>query len=431
MGFRFIHAADLHLDTPFQGLARVSGEMAALLRDASLRAFDRVIEAALQNEVAFVLFAGDLYDGEQRGVRAQMRFLRGLEILAKSGIKAYIVHGNHDPLGGWSAIREWPAGVEVFGAGDVAEVPVEVGGIRIATVYGLSYGRREMTENLSLRFPRGAGRDSRAGLRIGLLHCSVGDQPEHSSYSPCSLVDLSAASIDYWALGHIHRAAVLKERSPWVVYPGNTQGRSAKPAELGAKGVMLVDVEGVDVRSVEFLPTDSVRFLALGVDLAELPEGADLAGLRGELVRLAVRLREEDPKLALLLRATVKGRGPQHADLAAPGSREELLRDLRDTFAGMDPPLWWEDLRDQTTAEIDLEVVRARDDFTSSLLVRAEGLHDDPSGLARLSTALAPTAPVDLLRRCASPNLEETRRLLQAATLLAVEALETEVPPCG
>ena len=107
MGFRFIHAADLHLDTPFQGVARVSEEIAALLRDASLDAFDRVVQAAVDHQVAFVLFAGDIYDGEQRGVRAQLRFLRGLERLARHNIKVFIVHGNHDPLGGWSAVREW------------------------------------------------------------------------------------------------------------------------------------------------------------------------------------------------------------------------------------------------------------------------------------------------------------------------------------
>jgi exonuclease SbcD len=224
---------------------------------------------------------------------------------------------------------------------------------------------------------------------------------------------------------------VLKERNPWVVYPGNTQGRSAKPAELGAKGVMLVEVEGVDVRSVEFVPTDSVRFLTLEVSLSELPDGADLAGLRSELVRRALCLRERDPRLALLLRAMVLGRGTQHADLAMPGARDELLRDLRDTFAGMEPPIWWEDLRDQTAAEIDLDVVRARDDFTSSLLARAEGLREDPLGSDRLRAALTPTAPVDLLRRCEPPSQEETRQLLEAATLLAVEALETEVPPCA
>ena len=431
MGFRFIHAADLHLDTPFQGLARVSQEMAALLRDASLAAFDRLVRAALENEVAFVLLAGDLYDGEQRGVRAQMRFLRGLEALAEHRIKTFIVHGNHDPLGGWSAIREWPAGVTVFGGGEIAEAPVEVDGVRVATVYGISYGRREMTENLALRFHKGPGRESRAGFRIGLLHCSVGDQPEHSPYGPCSFSDLSAAAIDYWALGHVHRSAVLREGNPWIVYPGNTQGRSAKPAELGAKGVMLVEVEGRDVRSIEFLPTESVRFLVLEVDLSDLPSGSDLAALRGELVCRAQSLREENPGSALLVRAILRGRGPQHADLNMPGARDELLRDLRDTFAGTDPPFWWEDLRDRTSAEIDLDVVRARDDFASSLLARAVRLSADPEALERLRAFLTPSGPVDLLRRYSPPDAEEMRRLLGAATLLSVEALEAEVPPCG
>jgi DNA repair exonuclease SbcCD nuclease subunit len=431
MGFRFIHAADLHLDTPFQGVARVSEEVAALLRDASLDAFDRLVQAALDNEVVFILFVGDLYDGEQRGVRAQLRFLRGLETLAKNGIKAFIVHGNHDPLGGWSAIREWPPGVTIFGAEEVVGVPVELGGSRVATVFGLSFGRREVTDNLSLRFPRGAGRDPGEGLRIGLLHCSVGDQPEHSAYAPCSLPDLSAASIDYWALGHIHRAAVIKNGHPWVVYPGNTQGRSAKPAEMGAKGAMLVEVEGVDVRSVEFLPTDSVRFSTLEVDLSQLGGGCDLSGFRGELVRRALELHEEAPHLALLLRTELRGRGPLHADLALPGTRDDVLRDLRDTLGALSPPVWFEDLRDRTAPEIDLDVVRARDDFTSGLLARAEALCGDAQGLAQLRSALTPSAPADLLRRCGPPDEEEMRWLLEAATILAVEALETEVPSCG
>lgn len=431
MRFRFIHAADLHLDTPFQGLARVSKEAAARLQDASLDAFDRVVAIALENEVAFVLLAGDLYDGEARGVRAQMRFLRGLQALSECGIKTFAVHGNHDPLGGWSAIREWPEGVTVFGAGEVTAVPVETGQTRLATVFGISFGRRDMSENLALRFPQGAGRDASAGLRIGLLHCSVGDQPDHSPYAPCSLADLTAGAIDYWALGHIHRAAILKEGDPWVVYPGNTQGRSVKPAELGAKGLMLVEAEGTHVRSVDFVPSDSVRFLNLELDLSCLPDGADLAGVRSELIQRALALREQNSGSALLVRATLKGRGPQHADLSGAGAREDLLRDLRDTTAAVAPPLWWEDLRDHTAAEIDLEVVRSRDDFTSGLLTRFDQLRADPKELERLAAALVPPGPAGLLRRLEALGPDEVERLLEAATLLAVEALESEVPPCG
>lgn len=431
MKFRFIHAADLHLDTPFQGLARVSEKMAALLRDASLDAFDRVIQAALDHQAAFVLFAGDIYDGEQRGVRAQLRFLSGLEKLAAHGIKAFIVHGNHDPVGGWSAVREWPAGVTVFGSSGVQHVPVEVGGVRVATVSGLSYDRREVVENLVLRFPREAGRDTRAGFRIGLLHCSVGEQPEHSSYSPCSLTDLSAADVDYWALGHIHRAGVLQEGNPWVVYSGNTLGRSAKPAEMGPKGVMLVEVDGLAVDSVEFLPTDPVRFTPLSLDVAELGEAADVAALKAELIRRALDLAGSQAERALLVRVELRGRGALHADLSAPGADDELLRDLRESLADLTPPVWFESLRNYTAPALDLDAIKSRNDFTSSVLARADVLLADPEALDRLRTSLAPSSPAELLRRCGLPDEEQTSRVLRAATLRAVEALEAEASACG
>lgn len=430
MSFRFIHAADLHLDTPFEGLGKVSERMATLLRDASLDAFDKVVQAAIDHEVLFVLFAGDIYDGESRGVRAQLRFLRGFERLAKHGIKSFIVHGNHDPLGGWSAIRQWPAEVTVFGSSDVAAVPVEVEGRRLATVFGLSYGQREIAENLVLRFPKERGTQGSDGLRIGLLHASVGDQPEHSSYAPCSLSDLRGAAIDYWALGHIHRRAILSEGRPWVVYSGNTQGRSPKPAELGAKGVMLVEADENQVRSAEFLPTDSVRFFNAELDLADLPEGAGLAAIATGLAARAQELQTLNPDLALLIRATIGGRGPLHAELAAGGCRDEFLRDLRDSFADVEPPLWWEDLQDRTRAAIDLEVVRSRDDFTSSVVKRAEIWLADPAQLGRVAEFLTPSSPAEFRRRCGLADQVETSRLVEAAMFLAVESLEDEVSSC-
>ena len=109
--FRFIHAADLHLDTPFQGVAGPAPEVATALYEASLQAWDNVVDLAIEREAAFVLIAGDIYDGADRGVRAQLRFLAGLKRLDEAGIRSFVVHGNHDPLDGWSAIREWPAGV--------------------------------------------------------------------------------------------------------------------------------------------------------------------------------------------------------------------------------------------------------------------------------------------------------------------------------
>ena len=138
MRFRFLHAADLHLDTPFTGMRRVDASLVATLRDATTRAFDNLVKAALEHSVAFVVIAGDIYDGPERGVRAQLAFRNGLDRLAQAGIPSFVVHGNHDPVeGGWSAVRKWPAGVTVFGPESVATVPVERDGQTLALIHGI------------------------------------------------------------------------------------------------------------------------------------------------------------------------------------------------------------------------------------------------------------------------------------------------------
>jgi DNA repair exonuclease SbcCD nuclease subunit len=436
MRFRFVHAADLHLDTPFSGLAQVSEEAASLLRDASIKAFASVVDLAVERQAEFVVLGGDLYDGEQRGVRAQIAFLRGVERLARHGIKTFVVHGNHDPLGGWSAVRSWPAEVTIFGSDEVSAVQVESDGRVLATVFGLSYGRREVSENLVLRFPRAGdlvaaqGRLADGGLNIGLLHCSVGDQPEHSSYSPCSLADLAGTQMDYWALGHIHRAQILRRGEPWVVYPGNTQGRSPKPAELGPKGAMVVEVEDSRVARVDFFPTDAVRFVSLDVDVSSLDRDADVGSLRQELLARAAGAREENPGCALLARVSVRGRGPLHHDLVAPCACEDLLRDLRDEFTGERPFFWWESLRDHSRPEVDLDVIRARDDFSSSVLALSETMAHDPDARGRLARELSPTAPVGLSRNTEPLGEGDVPDLLEDARALALELLEEEAGSC-
>ena len=431
MRFRFVHAADLHLDTPFSGLAQVSEEAASLLRDASIDAFASVVDLAVERQAQFVLLAGDLYDGEERGVRAQLAFSRGVERLARHGIRTFVVHGNHDPLGGWSAVRSWPPEMTIFGSEEVTAARVESDGHTLATVFGLSYARREVSENLALRFPGGRGAELGQGLRIGLLHCSVGEQPEHSSYSPCSLADLTTRGMDYWALGHIHRSQILRQGEPWVVYPGNTQGRSPKPAELGPKGVMVVEAEDTHVSRVEFCPTDAVRFANLQVDISRLDQVADVGSLRAELLARASRVRDENPGRALIARVTLTGRGALHRDLIASCAATDILRDLRDEFAGERPLFWWESLRDHSRPEVDLEVVRARDDFSSSVLALAEAIAQDPAAIEKLVRDLNPTSPTGLLRFAGAVEDADVPDLLDDARTLALELLEEEAGSCA
>src|SRR5438093_12346234 len=146
--FRFVHAADLHLDTPFASIGRVPPEIADRLREASIEAFDALVRMTIDRDAAFMVVAGDTYDNADRGVRAQLRFLRGVERLGESGIPVFVAHGNHDPLDGWSAIRRAPANLTVFGGDAVESHPVVRDGELLAQVYGISYPHRDVSENL-------------------------------------------------------------------------------------------------------------------------------------------------------------------------------------------------------------------------------------------------------------------------------------------
>ncbi len=373
--FRFVHAADLHLDTPFHGLSRTAPAVAQALRDASLEAFDALIAWTLESEAQLLLLAGDIYDGAERGVRAQLRFRDGVERLSGAGIHTCVVHGNHDPLSGWSAIREWPARCTVFGAEAVGAVAVkDAGGQLLATVYGQSYAQSATHDNLALGFKRGAP----GGLHIGLLHCNVGGHADHAPYSPCTLDDLDAAGMDYWALGHVHTRKVWERGRSHVVYPGNLQGRSPHAGERGEKGAYLVQVEDDEIRELTFRALDRVRFEHLDVDLTE---SEDLYAVKSRCLEAADTARRQHGERGVLLTATLRGRTAVHQDLARPGTVTDLLAELRDAFDGESPFLWWDLVRDRTRSPVHMQALSDRDDFLGALVRRSNALCASPDSL--------------------------------------------------
>jgi DNA repair protein SbcD/Mre11 len=373
--FSFVHAADLHLDTPFSGVGQIAPRVASALRDASLHALERIVELAIARKVAFVLIAGDLYDGAERGLRAQLKLRNALGRLAEEGIETFIVHGNHDPLEqGWSAISRWPDEVHVFGT-EVGCVPVRRRGEVIATVQGISYARRDTTENLARRFSRPDG----PGLHIGLLHCNVEQLSNgHANYAPCTLADLESTHLDYLALGHVHDRRVLRRGAgpgdPWVVYPGNTQARSPRPSELGAKGVLVVEVEASRVAEVEFVACDEVRFTELEVDIAPL---SDLGELESELREREAALLDDAEGRSLIVRARLVGRGELHEDLVRPGVTGALLDQLRAELAPAGRFCWWDELTDDTSRLHSRAEIAARGDLSSDLLHLADALDEE------------------------------------------------------
>lgn len=394
--FSFVHAADLHLDTPFRGVQASAPFVAEALREASLQAFDSIIELALDRKVDFVLFAGDIYDGQERGIRAQLRFLDGLKRLDEAGIHSLIVHGNHDPLeSGWSAVTTaWPERVTIFPVvareNEKAKV-VEIirGEELLATVQGVSYAERATTENLSATFSRPDG----PGVHIGLLHCNVEGSPtKYANYSPCTIDDLRNTGLDYLALGHVHDRRILATGEtigdPWIVYPGNTQARSIN--EIGPKGVYIVNaIDGV-IQTPEFVACDTVRFFQREILIDSCETIADLISLARELEEEI--LRESDSR-SVIVRATLVGHSTLHSQLFKKGALEEILDELRALSRTYAPFCWWEQIIDESATPIDLNEIRLRGDFSADLVALTHELNQNANSREELLEELVQTIP--------------------------------------
>ncbi|MGN1401418.1 MAG: exonuclease SbcCD subunit D [Bacillus sp. (in: firmicutes)] len=244
----FIHAADLHLDSPFAGLKQVPEHLLTKMRDATFQAFKRVVDEAIQYRVQFILLAGDLYDGENRSLRTQVRVREQLERLVPYGIQVYIIHGNHDHLNGKWVKLEMPEHVHSFQ--DQYEMKVyEHAGLK-AHIYGYSYPVQHVKQRIIDQYKK----TGEADYHIGMLHGNLEGSKGHGNYAPFSQADLLDKDMDYWALGHIHARRELSQ-SPPVVYPGNTQGRHRK--EGGPKGCYHVVLKGKESR-LTFLQTSEI-----------------------------------------------------------------------------------------------------------------------------------------------------------------------------
>ena len=306
---RFVHAADLHLDSPFQGIrSEAPGYVAETLHRATFDAYENIIGLCLDERVDALLVAGDVYDGADRSLRAQLKFVDGLARLDKAGIRSFVCHGNHDPLDGWEARLDLPGGCVRFGAEvESAQVfPAEPEG---AAVFGISYPHREVGENLSLRF---RGIASAGAFNIGLLHANVGGNPNHGSYAPCTVADLEDAGMDYWALGHVHTRQTLREQGPTIVYSGNPQGRH--PNETGARGVYLVEVDDYGPVRLDFRAVDVVRWASLSLDISGLVGEQELVN---DINSLADSVLEAAGGRPVMARLALTGRGAA-APLAPP-----------------------------------------------------------------------------------------------------------------
>ena len=416
----FVHAADLHLDSPFVGMRNEAPEhVADDLCRATFDAYANIIDLCIEEQVHALLIAGDVYDGGDRSLRAQLKFGDGLQRLDDAGIRSFVCHGNHDPLDGWEARLELPAGCVRFGP-EVEGVPIFPQEPERAMVYGASYPHHEVHQNLSLRFRELPP----SHFNIGLLHADAGGNTGHNPYSPCSLADLANTPMDYWALGHVHTRQVLRRDHPAVVYPGNPQGRS--PDETGARGVYLVEVDDRGTPHLEFRPMDLVRWETLEVDIEGLEAEQDLLDA---IIGRAGSSLERSGGRPLVTRLTLTGRGPLHSSLRRPDTAGAILGNLNDHYANAQPWLWCERILTETAARVDPEQVAQREDFPGYLARIAEELRKDPDAIDELRDALRPlyaNSNAGPYLRGFLPSNAQLRELLAAAEDECLAALVNE-----
>ena len=325
--FRFLHAADVHLDSPVGGLREYPGASAHRYRAATREAFDRLVETAIRERVAFLVIAGDLYDGDWRDFSTGLYFVAQMGRLREADIPVYLLHGNHDAESVITRRLELPSNVHVFAADRPSTF--ELDEYRVA-LHGQSYANRAVLDNLVPGYP-GPVADA---FNVGVLHTALAGAQGHEPYAPCTLADLLGKGYAYWALGHVHQREVLHEH-PHVVFPGNVQGRHIR--ESGPKGASLVTVRDREVAELEHIALDVVRWALVRVDVADAATLGDVTDRAGAAIESAVQA-EADGQL-LLCRVLIEGPTDLHAHLL--GAREQLLADARAAALGLGEDIAW------------------------------------------------------------------------------------------
>lgn len=326
-GFRFLHAADVHLDSPLRGLAGQQGQAAERIRGATREALVRLVNRATAEEVAFLIIAGDLYDGDWKDYKTGLFFVEQMGRLNEAGIPVFLLYGNHDAESQITRRLGLPGNVRVFGSSRPQTFTLEESGV---VLHGQSFRQRDVTDNLARAYPEPVP----GAFNIGVLHTGLGGIGGHENYAPCSIEDLINRDYDYWALGHVHQAQVLHER-PFVVFPGNLQGRHIR--ETGAKGASLVTVKEGEVTSVDTEPCDVVRWAVVEVDVEGAASFEETRERIGRTLEDTVAEQAGDHLLACRLRLT--GRSPEREALIANAGH--LLAEARAIALGLGEEVAW------------------------------------------------------------------------------------------
>jgi DNA repair exonuclease SbcCD nuclease subunit len=417
---KFIHCADIHLDTPLQGLAEYPGAPLSEIRNATRRAFEKVLDAALAEKIDFLIIAGDLYDTGLKSFESALYFNAQMNRLKGSGIDVYLIHGNHDAASKLIKQLRPPDNVHVFRASEpqtflIRDLPSPV------ALHGQSFLSPEIMDDLARGYPA-AKPDF---FNIGVLHTNLSGISDHANYAPCSLDTLRNKGYQYWALGHVHNRQILCT-DPYIVFPGNVQGRHGK--EPGEKSCELVTVSDSGTVSLQTIPTSVVPWIGIEIDASGCRNAEDVYDkLRFRLGEVVAEAKERVTAVRLL----ITGHTDAHAELNRDpeAARNEAIS-IANEWSGL---LWIERVRVATLPRIDRHALIMRDDPIGEVTRVLDSMRSDVAGLSRLPVVeelrkklpneiAEGSDPIALDAATLSTALEEAEGLL-LARLSALEAV--------
>ncbi|MBP2236572.1 DNA repair exonuclease SbcCD nuclease subunit [Sinorhizobium kostiense] len=327
MAYRFLHTADVHLDSPLKTLALRNPELSELLGLATRRAFIRVVDLCLEEQVDALVLAGDLYDGDQTSMKTARFIAEQLRRLHEAGIRTFIIRGNHDALSKITTELVMPDTVKVFGASAEAVV-IDGAGYSPIAIHGLSFAKPHAPQSLLRHYALPVP----DAVNIGIMHTSLGGSEKHDLYAPCSVADLQQSGFRYWALGHIHKRSVVEDAASVIVMPGMPQGRDIN--EDGPKSISLVTIRDDRSIVVEERPTAVAQFERLAVDVSG---ATDWKGMIGEVSSGLHKLRASVTAEHLVARVQITGT----SDLAWRLRRDlDLVRTELETRGTLIGNLW-------------------------------------------------------------------------------------------
>ncbi len=400
MAFRFVHCADVHLDSPLRSLALRDPALADLVGNGTRTAFIRVVDLCLAERVDALLLSGDLYDGDQTSMRTALFLGAGLKRLDEAGIAAFVIRGNHDHMARITKELVFPPNVRVFGGrAEIVEIETSCG---VVAVHGLSFAQPHAPESLLPKYRAPV----EGAVNVGLMHTSLGGSPGHDPYAPCTAADLGGSGFRYWALGHIHARSVA-EGACTVAMPGMPQGRDV--GEAGEKGALLVTVADDGSIAVETRRTSVAQFERVAVDLSEARDWREVVARVGGGLEAARACAASDH---LVARLALTGTTPLAWRLRRDA---DLLRAEAEARAGALGATWIDKV------DIAARPPRRDGDAEGPIAEFRRTMLEEVRGLPEASIAIA--SAVDELRRSLPPECRDVLGRDEEATAAITAAL--------